>query len=228
MPMKTTTIATAGDVYPSPFVGPVQRTVAIDCNIANLTTDEVDANGILKPGVPLTALGALLGAITISSVAAGAAQQNAAATLGNGTIGAATGGYNKPSETITITMTGSGATAAFRVDGSKSGYIGTGAVGTAFASAQINVTISDGSTDWAALNTITFVVTGGTSDKVHGVTYGCQKLVANNGAALTGTFQVVVATDGLINRDLGEDILGRSYTATEIAAMTGSLKLTNT
>ncbi len=128
MPIRTTSLATADDVYASPFVGPINHSVSIDCNIANLTAFEVDADGVLKPGVPLMATGALVGAAGVA----------------------------------------------------------------------------------------------------YGVTIEATKLVANNGAARTGTFQVAVATLGLVNRDVVEDILGRVLTANEIAGFGGGLKLTNT
>lgn len=229
MPMSVHKTA-GGDNYANPFVGEAEGTVAIDVNIASLTGFEIDSGGRIKPGVPLTKAGALVGAVTISTIAAGVSHQNAAATLGNGVIGAATGGYNQPSETITITLTAAGATAAFDVYGDKSGFIGSGAVGTAFHSPQINVTIADGSTDWAALNTITFVVTGGVSDKVYGVTIEAIKLVpSNSDTDRTGTFAVAVATDALVNRDMVENILGRALTAAEINGFLGSnLALTNT
>jgi len=220
-----------GDNYANPFVGPIGPTVAIDVDISALSVNEVDGDGYIKAGVPLTAAGALIGTDTISTIAAGAAHQNAAGSVGNGTIGAATGGFDNPAETITVTMTGSGPTAAFSVDGSKSGHIGVGAVGTAFVSRQINFTIADGSTDWAALNTITFVVTAGVNDRVYGVTVEPTKLVASNADAdRTGVFQVTVAVSGLVNRDVVEDLLGRALTAAEVQAFADSsgLQITNT
>lgn len=54
-------LTTGGSAYGSPFVGPVQYTAQIAVNIANLTTAEVDAQGYIKPGVPLTRAGILVG-----------------------------------------------------------------------------------------------------------------------------------------------------------------------
>lgn len=231
MPMIVSKTA-GGDNYANPFVGPVGPSVAIDCDISLLTTAEVDLYGYIKAGVPLTAAGKLIGVDTISTIASGVAHQNAAGSVGNGTIGAATGGFDTPAETITVTMTGSGATAAFSVDGSKSGHIGVGAVGTAFVSQQINFTISDGSTDWAALNTVTYVVTAGVNDRIYGVTIEPTRLgiADNTDANRVGTFAVAVAVSGLVNRDVVEDILGRVLTAAEITAFADSsgLQLTNT
>ncbi len=230
-PMRVTK-TDGGDGYANPFVGAIGATVAIDVDLSGLTNKEVDANGYLKAGVPLTSQGALVTSPrTKSTVAAGVAHQGTGAATGNGTIGSATGGYGAPAETITITMTGTGATAAFTVEGTKSGLIGTGAVGTAFVSERFSVTISDGSTDWEAGNYITFAVTAGADDKLFGVTVEPTKLVTDNSDTYrTGTFSVTVATAGLVNRDVAEDILGRTYTAAEQAAFADSsgLQLTPT
>jgi hypothetical protein len=52
MPIGITT-TTGGTAYASPFVGPVNHVLHVKVDISGLTTDEVDANGFLKPGVPL-------------------------------------------------------------------------------------------------------------------------------------------------------------------------------
>ncbi len=225
MPMKVTS-RTGADTYANPFVGPVGPTVAIDVNIANLTAYEVDAKGTIKPGIPLTRAGALLAAQTLSTVAQGTV------TTGNadGVIGAATGGFGQPAETITATFTTSGATAHASVVGTKSGYIGELIVGTAFVSPQIRVSVADGSADFEAGDVITWAVTAGVDDKLFGVTVEAINLVADNSNTYrTGTFQIAVATAGLVNRDLVEDILGRVLTATEIAAFDhAAVRLTNT
>jgi hypothetical protein len=54
--------------------------------------------------------------------------------------------------------------------------------------------------------------------------------VDNNGAARVGTFQIAVATHGLCNRDVIEDILGRVLTAQEVESfrVSSGLKITNT
>lgn len=228
MPMKVSTTA-GGDNYANPFIGPIGPITTLDVDLTDLTNKEVDADGILKPGVPLTKAGELCDTLAISTIAQGVNAAGGIEAVGNGTVGAATGGYNQPSETITATFTTTGATAKANVYGSKSGYIGELTVGTAFHSPQINVTAADGATDFTAGNVISWVVTGGDSDKVYGVTVEATKLVDDNGASLTGTYAVVVTTAGLLNRDIVEDILGRALTATEIAGFAGSpLQLTNT
>lgn len=62
MPIRVRNAVTVGgDTHQSPFVGPVDHTVSIAVPIGVLTADEVDANGYLKPGLPLTAAGARIG-----------------------------------------------------------------------------------------------------------------------------------------------------------------------
>lgn len=51
-----------GQSYSNPFLGGVDHPAQILIDISGLTTDEVDAFGFLKPGVPLTKAGILVGA----------------------------------------------------------------------------------------------------------------------------------------------------------------------
>lgn len=50
--------------YGSPFLGPVLYTVGINVAISGMSTAEVDANGVLKPGVPLQRAGTLVSAVS--------------------------------------------------------------------------------------------------------------------------------------------------------------------
>lgn len=60
MPMKISSVADAGEVHPNPFVGPVNHTYVVKVDVSGLTSNEVDANGYIKPGVPLKIAGGLL------------------------------------------------------------------------------------------------------------------------------------------------------------------------
>jgi len=61
MPMSVT--KTAGGIgYGNPFIGGVNHPAQIKVDVSGLTTDEVDQFGYLKPGVPLTKAGVLVGA----------------------------------------------------------------------------------------------------------------------------------------------------------------------
>jgi hypothetical protein len=74
--------------------------------------------------------------------------------VGTGTIDAR-GGSASVAETITVTFT---TATAFGVVGSVSGALGTGVVGTAFASTKANLTITAGGTAFAAADAFTFAV----------------------------------------------------------------------
>ena len=62
MPLQRTSILAADDVLASPFLGPNKLGIAIVVDPSIFSTGEVDANGYLKPGVPLTRAGALIAA----------------------------------------------------------------------------------------------------------------------------------------------------------------------
>lgn len=120
MPTSVTNITQAGTSYETPLKGPSNHVVSVRVNIANLTVNEIDSDGVLRPGVPLTRAGALVG------------------------------------------------------------------VAPAF---------------------------------VYGVTPFAFKLPIkdNSVANRVGTFDVPVATICMVNRDIAEDVLGRAYTADEVA-----------
>lgn len=59
MPLSITNTA-GGASHGNPFVGPIQHTAHVKVDISGLTTKEVDINGYLKPGVPLTQAGILV------------------------------------------------------------------------------------------------------------------------------------------------------------------------
>lgn len=61
MPMDVRTVAAAGEVHANPFVGPIDHTVAIRVDVSALDANLVDANGYLKPGVPLQRTGIPIG-----------------------------------------------------------------------------------------------------------------------------------------------------------------------
>lgn len=61
MPLAIENIA-GGQAYVNPFIGGVDHPAQIKVDVSGLTTDEVDAFGYLKPGVPLTKAGILVGA----------------------------------------------------------------------------------------------------------------------------------------------------------------------
>jgi hypothetical protein len=77
MPLSVTNTV-AGTIHPSPFLGPIDHAVPVRVDVSELTSDEVDTHGFLKPGVILTREGLLpssdgiileLGGFAISSTA---------------------------------------------------------------------------------------------------------------------------------------------------------------
>lgn len=73
MPMSSVVLREGGEHYANPFVGPINHPDHVKLDVSTLTTAEVDAYGYLKPGVPLTAAGALVTAgfvhgVTIEAV----------------------------------------------------------------------------------------------------------------------------------------------------------------
>jgi hypothetical protein len=63
MPPKITPSVSAGGYgYQNVFDGPADHTQTVKVDVTALTDDEVDADGYIKPGVPLSAAGGLVGA----------------------------------------------------------------------------------------------------------------------------------------------------------------------
>lgn len=63
-PLSKTTLTSENETPVSPFVGPIDLTHTVDMDITALTSDEVDADGYLKAGIPVDAAGALVGVAT--------------------------------------------------------------------------------------------------------------------------------------------------------------------
>lgn len=63
MPLSITT-TNGGASHGNPFVGPIVATAHVKVDVSDMSDKEVDANGYLKPGVPLKQDGNLVGAGT--------------------------------------------------------------------------------------------------------------------------------------------------------------------
>jgi hypothetical protein len=61
MPITISNVG-GGLAHASVFVGPILGTDVVQCDISDLTTKEVDQDGFIKPGVPLTKTGDTIGA----------------------------------------------------------------------------------------------------------------------------------------------------------------------
>lgn len=87
-PIGIRDLTTAGEVHPSPFVGPINHTVAITVDVSTLSDDEVDANGYLKPGVILQQNGDLVNGT--SQIAYGAVVEAVKVAADNSALGSVT------------------------------------------------------------------------------------------------------------------------------------------
>jgi hypothetical protein len=226
MPITVVNPKTAGgENYVNVFQGPVDHPAQIAVDITALTDDEIDPDGYLKPGVPLSPNGTL---ITVATDSAWAAAVADVGNTGNATIDSLQGRAGKPTETITVTATVTGGDGVGKADvrGSKSGYLGEATVGTLFVSSVGELRIVDGSTDLTVGDEYTIAVTGGTSDRLLGVTFEPIKVADGNTAPLiaaaSDAFELAVGIVGAVSRPRAEWNLGRTYTAEEIAAFPSS------
>lgn len=97
--------------------------------------------------------GTVLGAVETGTptAAAGTPVSGTGGTVGNGAISAVSADAGAMAGTWQVEMTGSGATAAFKVVKPDGTLDGVGAVGTAYnGTRSINITIADGAADWTA------------------------------------------------------------------------------
>lgn len=62
MPMKREVVLQAAPTYANPWLGPVDHPYQLLIDLSALTSREIDARGYLKPGVPFTKAGTLVGA----------------------------------------------------------------------------------------------------------------------------------------------------------------------
>jgi hypothetical protein len=62
MPIRFKKFGEVARIYENPFVGPVDHQVGILVDVTELSTDEVDSLGYLKPAIPFTREGGLVGA----------------------------------------------------------------------------------------------------------------------------------------------------------------------
>lgn len=221
MPMRVSRSGTSRKDYESPFVGPVDHQAAVMVDVSELTNKEVDLDGYLKPGVPLTAGGALIGSVGLSTVAAAVANDD---NTGNGTFGSLLGKAGGATEVITVTATGA---TAFEVRGSVSGIL-PDATDAAYVSTALNFDFTAGGVAAIAGDVWTFVITGDNPDVLFGVTIEEVKIAADNVAGTldaAANVSVGVALIGAINQDVAEDMLERAYTQAELDAFAASGRL---
>lgn len=123
-----------------------------------------------RENAPVVATAALKVGTVLAKKTKSVATVAKASGSGNGTLGTCTLGAKAVPGVYKIVFTTTGATAAANVLAPSGELIGTLAVGTAFASDHINLTISDGATDWTAGDVVTVTVSG--DDKYYIASYG--------------------------------------------------------
>lgn len=205
------------------YVGQPEGVVHLSVDVSTLTTDEVDAKGFLKPGVCLTPTGKLVGGVALAGTAVAAA---VAGNTGNGTCGAVTVSAGAKAGVYTLTILEPGSNVgAFVVEDPDGIPIGNGDVATAFSAGGLAFTLADGATDFVAGDQFTITVTlsaGGDRGVIGGVVFEAKKLLQRtDNASLssdTNDTWVAVLTSGTVRQSHIEKNLGRSMTATEIAA----------
>lgn len=231
--MKRTTTAAGALGYGRIFVGAADKMLPVMVNVANLTTREVDDRGYLKPGVILSRNGTLLGPDAAATPSAAVAK---AGNVGNGTLTAITSDAGAPAEVIVFTLkTLAAHGGTFGVVGTVSGVLpdavipaGTAAqtfVYGAAAGIPINLTFTDGTTDWAVGDEYTITVTGGVQAKGFGVVPEATPISTGNTSTLltaAGVKKVIVATIAQLNRDIIEDNLGAALTDDEVNGLVGT------
>ena len=85
MPIRVSQSGTVTTTYAKPFVGPIHHTAQIALTLTGFTNKEIDSRGYLKPGVPVTRAGTLIGTggkvfgVTIEPIKVAA--DNATATI---------------------------------------------------------------------------------------------------------------------------------------------------
>ncbi len=189
--IKRKTIRAGGvSLTNAPFVGPVDHTSSIRVDLSDLGTDEVDTDGVIKPGVPLTKNGKLvtrrpgMHQIIVAGGVAGALTATGVKTTDRlVTVANLVGGADLIGET-TIT-----------------------------ADDQITTTTTDTSSDFLL---VTFFVE---DQYVFGVTIGAQVVADGNTSALldaAGNIDIALARICLAQRAVIEDNLGRALTANEV------------
>jgi hypothetical protein len=202
--------ATQGKVYASPFRGKVEHTAMVTIDLSFLTSREVDADGVLKPGVPLKSNGALIG---------GPAATQAYRGTGNGTLTglAAAAGAADDQYTLTLILAAANG-GTFRVVSAKRGVLANAVVATPYVDAEIGgFTINDGATDFIVGDEFTINVA---SPAVYGVTIEPLQLANSNSQAdldAAGNPWVALATIAQVNKNVIEDNLEAALTAAEVS-----------
>lgn len=232
---------TGGSTYGIPFIGRVDHTVHVQVDPALLSTSQVDAKGILKPGVVLPMHGGALGSTngtaqvethTVAGTITGAGNAKVIVTSVLLPNGAKTVTF-AVANTDTASQVATKARAALTADTDISPYFtvsGAGAdiVLTAKTQAVNDATLkmeTNNDTSTGLTNTtVSANTTAGVAPDDAVMVFAPTKIAENNLAlaSITPKPMVACAVIAVANRAIVEDNLGRSLTATELAALRNS------
>ena len=176
----------------APFVGPVDHTSTVRVDLSGLTSAEVDSDGILKPGVPLTKAG------TLVSRRPGLHQ----AVVTGGAAGALTAtGIKSTDRLISVVNLADGDDLTDETTITDDDEITTASTDTTGDKLLVSYSVDD--------------------QYVFGVTIGAQVLADGNTQTHldnAGNVDVAVARIALAQRAIVEKNLGRTLTANEVLA----------
>lgn len=214
---------TGGPAYENPLLAPVEEVSTVRVDVSRLSSDEVDSDGLLKPGVPFAQSGLLIGQESSSPGSATADPQN----TGGINFSNVAGKPGAPEEVIVIEVvsTAAGGGDTLRVYGTQSGHIGEATLGAngspnSFTSSVIDFDAEEGATEVAAGDRFYFDVDG--SPAVYGVTFEPIEIADGNTSSdlnAASDQDVAVALIGAVNRAVLEDNLDRALTVDEVAAL---------
>lgn len=240
MPIRIAKTA-GGSSYGNPFIK-LFATTHVKLKISLLTAFQVDAQGILKPGVVLPRHGGALGNLN------GVVQVETATVAG--TIGAAGAGnikviitskYFPTGKTIPVAVANNDAAAtiagkirtALQADAEVISYYNVGGAGADYSLTAKSAEINDGSLNLAHSNdtasgmtnsTASANTTAGIAPDEAVMVVEATKIADSNTAlnAITDDVLVACATIAEVNRQIVEDNLGRKLSTAELAALRAS------
>lgn len=239
MPTTVTEYASAGVLYASALIGNYQ-TLAVKVDVSALTNTQVDANGYLKPNVPLNLDGLALAGLQPVPQVETATVSGAITATGTVLVSITSNLLNKVIP-VTVadqdinTAVATKIRAALTNDADVIAYYTVGGSAATVSLTAKTATVNDATLNIATDNGTATGLTpaptsanqtagvGGTSSEVPCVTVEAVKVATNNstGLATAADPLVACAVSGTLNRDVMEDVLGRALTAPEIAALNG-------
>ena len=253
MPARITPLTTAGELHPTPFLGPINHTAAIPVDVSQLDSNVVDKKGFLKPGVLLTRNGRPVSAGSVLSGPnlragsnAGKIRVDAFNAAVNG-VQVAKAAQNNIDVTQS-TVVAAGSHVAVLVQMTAAGAVSTLASAVYDTEAEalralpvpaanrvpVGYFVASGvtlnATALAAANSTFYNFAYGDEQGFGAVVEAVKVAKSNSATDLLAAIdiEVAVATICMINRDILEDAIGRSLTLGERANIRDSIVILNT